>query len=254
MFHADRKIKAVFFDLGYTLIYFDGDFSRIVEESYLVLANKLVEAGYVLDTSTFVAKFNEKMQAYYRQRELDLIERPVDKILKEILSEFKINTIPAAIYRAAMDEMYINTERHWQIEKETHATLQQLVDANYKLAIITNASDAWDVNNLIDNHGLRKYFDCVLISAEEGIRKPDTRIFAKAAQTLGVELEECVMVGDTLNADILGAHASGIKAVWVKRRKNELDTSSLSNKQLIPDAEIDSLEALLPILTIWQTL
>lgn len=254
MFHADRKIKAVFFDLGYTLIYFDGDFSRIVEESYSVLANKLIEAGYVLDTTTFVAKFNEKMQAYYRQRELDLIERPVDKILKEILSEFKVNTIPASIYRAAMNEMYLSTEKHWQIEEETHSTLQHLLDANYKLGLITNASDAWDVNNLIDNHGLRKYFDCVLISAEEGIRKPDTRIFAKAAQTLGVKLEECVMVGDTINADILGAHASGIKAVWVKRRKDKLDTSALTNKSLIPDAEIDSLEALLPILSIWQTI
>lgn len=252
MLYAENKIKAVFFDLGYTLIYFDGDFSKIVEESYSVMANKLIEAGYVLDVPTFVAKFNEKMQAYYRQRELDLIERPVDKILKEILSEFKINTIPATIYRAAMNEMYLSTEKHWQIEEETHATLQQLLDANYKLAIITNASDAWDVNNLIDNHSLRKYFDCVLISAEEGIRKPDSRIFARAAQQLGVELDECVMVGDTLNADILGAHACGIKAVWVKRRKNEVDTSALTNKDLVPDAEIDNLEALLPILTIWQ--
>jgi putative hydrolase of the HAD superfamily len=252
MSHAENKIKAVFFDLGYTLIYFDGDFSRLVEESYAVLARKLIDAGYVLDVNSFVTRFNEKMQGYYRQRELDLIERPVDQILKEILTEFKINTIPAAIYRAAMNEMYLSTEKHWQLEKETHTALQQLRDADYKLGLITNASDAWDVNNLIDNHGLRKYFDSVLISAEEGIRKPDTRIFAKAAHQLGVDLAQSVMVGDTLNADILGAHACGIKAVWVKRRKDALDTSALSNKALIPDAEIDSLEELPPLLETWQ--
>lgn len=252
MSHAENKIKAVFFDLGHTLIYFDGDFSKLVEESYAVLAHKLIDAGYVLDVNSFVTRFNEKMQGYYRQRDLDLIERPVELFLKEILSEFEIHSIPSAIYRDALNEMYRITEKHWQIEKETHTALQRLLDANYKLGLITNASDAWDANNLIDNHSLRKYFGSVLISAEEGIRKPDPRIFAKAAHQLGVDLAQSVMVGDTLNADILGAHACGIKAVWVKRRKDAIDTSALTNKQLIPDAEIDSLEELPSLLETWQ--
>ncbi len=252
MSYAERKIKAVFFDLGHTLIYFDGDFSKLVGESYAVLAHKLIDAGYVLDVNSFVTRFNEKMQGYYRQRDLDLIERPVELFLKDILSEFEIHSIPSAIYRDALNEMYRSTEKHWQIEKETHTALQRLLDANYKLGLITNASDAWDANNLIDNHSLRKYFGSVLISAEEGIRKPDPRIFAKAAHQLGVDLAQSVMVGDTLNADILGAHACGIKAVWVKRRKDAIDTSALTNKQLIPDAEIDSLEELPSLLETWQ--
>lgn len=252
MSNADRKIKAVFFDLGYTLIYFDGDFSKVVEESYSILAKKLIEAGYALNLEAFITRFNQKMQSYYRQRELDLIERPVEKFLKEILTEFEITSIPADVARAAMNEMYLNTEKHWKIEKETHQVLQHLLDHHYKLALITNASDAWDVNNLIDENDLRGYFASILISAIEGIRKPDERIFVNAAQQLEVDLADCVMVGDTLNADVLGAHNCGIKAVWVKRRKDALDTSSLSNKKLIPDAEIVSLEELPGVLETWQ--
>jgi putative hydrolase of the HAD superfamily len=247
-----RKIKAVFFDLGYTLIYFDGNFARIVEESYLVLANKLIESGYSFDPEEFVRKFNEKMQAYYRQREMDLIERPVRQFLDEILTEFNISNIAPAIARAALNQMYLNTEAHWKIESETQLILGQLLDEKYKLGLITNASDAWDVNNLIDDHKLRQFFKSVLISATEGIRKPDPRIFERAAHQLGVDLSESVMVGDTLNADILGAHDCGMKAVWVKRRKDALDTSALTNTRLIPDAEINSLAELPQILTSWQ--
>ncbi len=252
MVSKNQKIKAVFFDLGYTLIYFDGKFSEIVEDSYRILANKLVEAGYVIDPGTFVARFNEKMQSYYHQREMDLIERPVRQFLDEVLTEFQVENISPVTTRAALNEMYISTERHWKIENETHSVLEQLLDEKYKLGLITNASDAWDVNNLIDNHQLRSFFKTILISASEGFRKPDTRIFEKAARQLGVDLSESVMVGDTLNADILGAHECGMKAVWIKRRKDALDTSALTNTRLIPDAEIESLAELPTILASWQ--
>lgn len=253
MSSLDHKIKAVFFDLGYTLIFFDGDFSKVVEESYSILAHRLIEAGFPIDPVEFICKFNEKMQTYYRQREMDLIERPVEQFVTEILAELQIDHLPAAVARSAMNEMYLFTEKHWKIEKETHTVLKHLLDLDYKLGLITNASDAWDVNNLIDEHALRPYFETILISAAEGIRKPDAKIFAKAARQLGVELEETVMVGDTLNADILGAHNSGIKGIWIKRRKDALDTSALSNKRLIPDAEIYSLDELPAILDSWQS-
>jgi putative hydrolase of the HAD superfamily len=56
--------------------------------------------------------------------------------------------------------------------------------------------------------------DIVLISEQEQVRKPDPRIFARAAERLGVRTQECVFVGDNPQADICGAHQVGMKTVW----------------------------------------
>lgn len=249
---GNRRIKAVFFDLGFTLIYFNGDFARILSESYLILADRLIKAGYHFDAHEFAERFNNKMKSYYQQRENDLIERPIDKFINDILAEIQNNHIPATVSREAMNEMYRNTEKHWLIEEETHETLKKLRAQGFKLGLITNASDAWDVNNLIDDHNLRSYFSSILISASEGIRKPDPRIFEKASAQLGIDLAEAVMVGDTLDADILGAHNCGMRAIWVKRHNEKQETLPPENSKLKPDAEIYNLSELPTLLQSWQ--
>ena len=50
-----------------------------------------------------------------------------------------------------------------------------------------------------------------------GVGKPDPRVFAHACELLGVSAARVVCVGDTLDADILGARASGIRAAWIQR-------------------------------------
>jgi putative hydrolase of the HAD superfamily len=56
--------------------------------------------------------------------------------------------------------------------------------------------------------------DIVLISEQEQVRKPDPRIFIRAAEGLGMRTQECVFVGDNPQADICGAHQVGMKTVW----------------------------------------
>ena len=64
--------------------------------------------------------------------------------------------------------------------------------------------------------GLSEAFDVVLISEEEGIRKPDPEIFARALARLDVTPDVAVFVGDNPPADIAGARAAGLKAVWME--------------------------------------
>jgi putative hydrolase of the HAD superfamily len=247
-----QRIKAVFFDLGYTLIYFDGNFSRVVSESYLILADRLIKAGYSFDAQEFVSRFNATMQAYYQQRENDLLERPIEDFVCKILEEIQQNPMPVTVSREAMNEMYRFTEKNWKIEEDTHNILKELRDQDLKLGLITNASDSWDVNNLIDANNLRPYFSTILISADEGIRKPDRRIFEKAAAQLGIDLKEAVMVGDTLDADILGAHNCGMRAIWIKRHQEKQEAIPFNDSKLKPDAEITSLTELPALLRSWQ--
>lgn len=247
-----KPVKAVFFDLGYTLIYFSGDFLKETFTSYLILADQLIQAGCELDRQNFAAEFEKRIHQYFAQRSQDYLERPVIDILRAILTDLGENRYSDAVYLKCMEAMYRFTERLWLIEEDTYDLLNWLVEHDYRLGLISNASSAWDVNNLIDNHHLRPYFSTILISASEGIRKPDPAIFRRAAERLQIDLANTVMVGDTLDADILGAHCAGIRGIWISRRK-EVERALIAHyENMRPDAEIHSLRELPAVLTHWN--
>jgi len=77
-----------------------------------------------------------------------------------------------------------------------------------------------------------------------GIRKPHPRIFQLALDRLGCIAQEAVMVGDTLGADILGAHNAGMPGIWITRRADTPDNRDHLDT-IRPDLTVDSLAALL---------
>ncbi len=240
----ERKISVILFDLGFTLINFEGDFHQVMRESHLALADSLINAGYPLDRGEFAQRFNEIISEYYRVRAIDMIEKPVEGNLQQTLSHFGLENLPERDLQTAVEAMYTFTEAWWKIEPDTHETLSKLKQMGYRLALISNASNAPDLNRLIDNHRLRGYFEVVVISADEGIRKPDPRIFANTLSRLGVSAENAVMVGDTLPADILGARMSNIRSVWVTRRANRAENNELI-ELIKPDYSIPDLTSLI---------
>ncbi|KAF0111357.1 MAG: Uncharacterized protein FD147_964 [Chloroflexi bacterium] len=244
---GDTKVKVVFFDLGFTLINFEGDFHEVMTESYLALARSLISAGCQLREQDFAAKYNEIITSYYQCREIDLIERPVEESLRNTLAFFGQDHIPVAIMEKAIANMFGVTESYWSIESDTHDTLQQLISKGFQLGLISNASNTPDLNRLIDRHDLRKYFECVIISAEEKIRKPDSRIFQRALNRMGVNPENAVMVGDTLTADILGAQQAGMRGIWITRRAQRPENLDAINR-ITPDRTIPDLSSLVSVI------
>lgn len=85
-----------------------------------------------------------------------------------------------------------------------------------KLAIVTNNSvtEQWDKLRYL---GISDRFDAVLISEEIGITKPDRAIFDAALSRLDCAQDDAVMVGDNWEADVMGAQAAGIAAIWFNR-------------------------------------
>jgi FMN phosphatase YigB (HAD superfamily) len=65
--------------------------------------------------------------------------------------------------------------------------------------------------------GLQGLVDPLVVSAREGVAKPDPRIFRIALDRAGARPAETVMVGDSWKNDVLGAHAIGIHPVWFNR-------------------------------------
>jgi len=250
---AEKKVKAVVFDLGYTLINFSGNLDKVARASHLALVDYLIQLGYDLDREAFAERFSELMHLYYAQRERDMLEMPVHGIVLHALEDLAANSPTKDQVAAAIHEMYLVTEKYWKLEEDTLPTLDSLQKMGYQLGLITNASDAWDVNNLIDENNLRHYFSAIVISAEEGFRKPDRRIFEKAAERLHLQFNEMVMVGDTLHADILGAKQCGMKTVWISRRAEYSREMLKSRLDLTPDSEVHALHELPALLESWNT-
>ncbi|MDE2934821.1 MAG: HAD family hydrolase [Chloroflexota bacterium] len=93
-------------------------------------------------------------------------------------------------------------------------TLRRLKEASIRLALLSNG-DGPTQRGKIERFALEGYFDHVQIEGEFGAGKPDERAFRNALAALGVEPADAWMVGDNLEADILGAQQVGVHAIWV---------------------------------------
>jgi putative hydrolase of the HAD superfamily len=108
-----------------------------------------------------------------------------------------------------------------------------------RLGLITNGPSE-NQRSRIAPLGLDRYFETIAVSGELGIRKPDPAIFEHVLHEMSVEPSTAVYIGDNLEADVGGAHAAGIAAVWINRTGAPPDDA--------PDATITSLDELLPLL------
>ena len=87
----------------------------------------------------------------------------------------------------------------------------------YKLALISN-SDCFSIEDIIDKYDLRKFFDVIVLSYEAGVLKTDKKMFQIVLKKLKVKKDEAVMVGDSIDSDMIGAENAGVKAVLVDRK------------------------------------
>jgi len=89
---------------------------------------------------------------------------------------------------------------------------------------------------------IHKYLDAVVISAEEGVAKPDGRIFQVALARAGhPPVERVLMVGDSLTADIAGGHGVGLDTCWYN------PAGLPRNPQIMPVYEIRRLSQLVDL-------
>jgi putative hydrolase of the HAD superfamily len=93
--------------------------------------------------------------------------------------------------------------------------LDELRELGVARVVVSN----WDVSlrAVLDETGLARMLDGLVISAEVGASKPDPAIFAHALAVAGVAAGEALHVGDTAAADLAGARAAGIRALHLDR-------------------------------------
>ncbi|TVR23966.1 MAG: HAD family hydrolase [Anaerolineaceae bacterium] len=132
---------------------------------------------------------------------------------------------------------------------EAADVLSELRDAGLRLGIVTNAfQPMWLRDVEMAAHGLLEFFPrCRISAADVGYLKPHPAIFERALNCIGTAPEQTIFIGDNPTADIAGAQSNGMRAVMrVTARRRPLISGLV-----VPDAAINSLVELLPILDEW---
>ena len=105
--------------------------------------------------------------------------------------------------------------RGWMLFPETLEVLTSLKQRAVRLGVISNFDSR--VYSVMDDLGIREFFDSVTISSETGYAKPDPRIFAAAVRALACPPEAILVVGDNVHDDVVAATRAGLRAVLVDR-------------------------------------
>jgi 2-haloalkanoic acid dehalogenase type II len=238
-----RRFDLLVFDLGSTLIYFDGDWPGVLARANAELARYLQGVGLALPEEAFLREFRSRLESYYAERDTEFIEYTTAYVLRTLLAEFGYPEISEALLQSALKAMYAVTQSFWQPEADAIPTLAALREQGYRLAILSNAADDADVQTLVDKAQIRPYFETILTSAEAGIRKPNPRIFRMVLEPLGIPAGRAAMIGDTLGADILGAENAGLYGIWITRRA-DVPGNRAHVETIRPDAAISTLAEL----------
>jgi len=200
-------VTDVFFDLDHTLWDFEKNsaitFNKILLENEVkVSLNDFLEVYIPINLQYWKLfreeKVTKKELRFYRlKKAFDALEYKIKEELIIKLSEDYI------VHLSSFNYLIPNT-----IE------ILEYLKPNYNLHIITNGFHNVQEKKLT-NSNIRNYFNCVIDSEMAGVKKPNPKIFKLALSKANTTPENSIMIGDSLEADILGAKAIGFHALHI---------------------------------------
>ena len=207
-------LRAVFFDVGNTLLFPYPSVSHVVREV-------LAEEGHIHDLTAIDAHM-PLVDAYYEDR-----YRTDDTFWTDACatSEVWIGMYSLLCRKLGIDDgaerlaqrVYdeFGDPRRWRAYDDVEPVFERLRARGLGIGIISN----WDnrLEGLLGGLGLGRFIDSVVSSASVGLHKPDPRIFELACERLGVSPQDAAHVGDHHYADIVGAEAVGMTPVLIDR-------------------------------------
>lgn len=198
---GNSRYEACFFDLYDTLVFFEAEeeHARVAEaaklcgvraEDYSAVWRDLV---FESNLGRFPATENRVREALTM-----LGVNPMDQLVTALVT---------------LEHKYLREKS--KLYSDSLAVLTRLHNGGVRLGLVSNASPSvWEV---IRSKNLDPLFECVVISSEIHIRKPEEGIYLEALRQLGLESPAALFVGDGNDRELDGAKAVGLTTVLVKR-------------------------------------
>lgn len=199
----------LFFDLDHTLWDFDANARETLLELYDTY--RLTELG-IDSAEKFIEVYTDHNHRLWRDYHNGLISKEQLRSSRFRLT-FEHFELPEHLIPHQFEDDYVSIcPTKTNLFEGTHEVLSAL-KSNYKLHIITNGFlESQEMK--MSRTNLKQYFDQVFISEVIGLYKPDIALFNHALEAVGAESHQVLMIGDSLEADILGAKNAGIDQVY----------------------------------------
>jgi putative hydrolase of the HAD superfamily len=201
-------IRAVFFDVEFTLIYPGPAFQG---EGYREFC---ADHGVRVDASLFDAAV--KASSFI----IDDVEEPVYD--HELFVHYTASIIehmggrgPNVVSAAREISEQWATNHHFEMYDDVEPVLRGLVERGYTVGAISNTHRSLDA--FCEHFSLRGLIQATVSSFEHGYLKPHPSIFEEALSRAGADAATSLMVGDSVKADVAGALAAGMRAVLLRR-------------------------------------
>lgn len=225
-----ENIKGIIFDYGGTIDSRGTHWSEILWDGYCHVG---------LDAKVTKEQFREAYVYAERYLATNVVILPEDNFHTLLLKKVEI-------------EMRDLVAKGLITEAEAAASVDGVADYCYNQAklCVTEASEVLDVLSrkypmvlvsnfygnieaVLSDFGIRKYFPTIIESAVVGVRKPDPAIFGMGVEALGFKPEEVLVVGDSYKKDILPSLSLGCKVAWLKGKGWTADEDAVVHPSII---------------------
>ncbi len=217
--------KHLFFDLDHTLWDFDKN-SALTFEKIFRINNLEVELNSFLEV---YMPINLAYWKLYREEKIDKTSLRFAR-LKDAFDALGVKVSTQLIYKLSGDYItHLSTFNHLF---DGTITILDYLKPKYTLHIITNGFKEVQHGKL-NKSGIAQYFETVTNSEMVGVKKPNSKIFKHALDLAKATADQSLMIGDNLEADILGALNFGIDAVCFNYHNENIPNEIESVNQLL---------------------
>lgn len=203
-------IKTVLLDVDNTLL----DFNLCADESMHIVADKM---GIVLPDNIFEVFHGINTVLWHDIEKGKLTRDELHKIRWNMVFD-KVNIKADGI---GFEKLFVSTLHESAVPVVGAKELLEYLHGKYQLCVASNAAEQQQLSRL-KKADMLKYMEHLFVSEKIGAPKPSANFFDACISALGdVRLDEIMMIGDSLSADIIGAHDYGLKTCWYNHEKTD---------------------------------
>ena len=206
------KVKGVIFDYGGTIDSYGDHWSEVIwsgyekygvpvtkeqfRDCYVFAERELAKVKHILPEHNFYDLLEIKMRIELG----NLVENGI------LASDFDLETNAKGIAKYCYE----------YAKKSVNDARPVLEAISAKLPMVLVSNFYGNVETVLADFDVKRYFKAVVESAVVGVRKPDPKIFMLGVEALGLKPEEVLVVGDSYKKDIVPAETIGCKVAWLK--------------------------------------
>ena len=184
-------------------------------------------------------ELEKKARSEYKFAEIDL-----DTVFRRLLADKGITDAEQSVIDSL--EMFMRTlsTKFIRLYDGVVDFLEALKSNGKKVYLLSNAQRGFTRPEL-RLLGIEQYFDGIMISSEEGCKKPGDRFFRMILDKYGLNPKESIMIGNDSVSDILGAHSAGMDSLYIHTEISPECVEDLKSTYAVMDGDFRKIKDLI---------